>query len=127
MNKVILYQIYKKCKLIVILLKAARWYLLITLKHTIKCSFSVMCCGSILMIPSKNLNFLNKISFFRTVINTFRPEFDLKKERVIYNTMNILNTNKVTNVIFTIIILDKLKNYYTPLFKIIFHVLNIIL
>ena len=79
------------------------------------------------MIPSKNLNFLNKISFFRTVINTFRPEFDLKKERVIYNTMNILNTNKVTNVIFTIIILDKLKNYYTPLFKIILHVLNIIL
>ena len=128
MNKVILYQIYKKCKLILILLKAAQWYLLITRKHTIKCSFSVMCwCGSILMIPSKNLNFLNKISFFRTVINTFRPEFDLKKEWVIYNTMNILNTNKVTNVIFTIIILDKLKNYYTPLFKIIFHVLNIIL
>ena len=46
------------------------------------------------MIPSKNLNFLNKISFFRTVINTFQPEFDLKKERVIYNTMNILNTNE---------------------------------
>ena len=60
-------------------------------------------------------------------MNTFRPEFDLKKEHVIYNTINILNTNKVTNVIFTIIILDKLKNYYTPLFKIIFHVLNIIL
>ena len=38
MNKVILYQIYKKCKLIVILLKAAQWYLLITRKHTIKTS-----------------------------------------------------------------------------------------
>ena len=27
-------------------------------------------------------------------MNTFRPEFDVKKERVIYNTINILNTNE---------------------------------